>query len=179
MAALQATWAIERVEVAEAEATLPDLVRLLQDAVGSGASLGFWRPLGDSEAERYWRNVFADLREGRRILLIARQAGAVVGSVQLELVGKPNGRERAEVQKLMTLLTARRQGIGRALLTAIEGEALALGRTLLVLDTRTGDAAEMLYRRHGYTEVGCIPGFVVEPDGTRNATTIFYRRLAN
>jgi len=178
MATMQPTYTLQRIEATEAEALLADLTRLLQDAVESEASLGFWRPLDDTEAEDYWRGVFADLRMGKRALLVAWQNGAVVGSVQLELAGKPNGRMRAEVQKLMTLRAARRQGIGRALLRDIEREALARGRTLLVLDTRTGDAAEKLYRSHGYTEAGRIPGYTIEADGSRGDTTIFYRSLS-
>lgn len=183
------TATIARVGAGEAEELLPGLVALLQDAVESGASLGFWQPLGAEEAERYWRGVFAEVEAGARTLLVARREdeqaaagmaddGAVVGSVQLApALGKPNGARRAEVQKLMTLRAARRQGIGRALMHAIEREALAQGRTLLVLDTNTGSDAETLYRTHGYTEVGRIPGYTVERDGSPRSTTIFYRHL--
>jgi GNAT superfamily N-acetyltransferase len=50
----------------------------------------------------------------------------------------PNASHRAEVQKLLVLRSWRRQGIGLALMTAIEQAARQTGRSLLVLDTRLG-----------------------------------------
>lgn len=38
---------------------LPQLIDLLRDAVESGASLGFWHPLSDEDAERYWHGILA------------------------------------------------------------------------------------------------------------------------
>jgi GNAT superfamily N-acetyltransferase len=72
---------------------------------------------------------------------------------------------------------ARRHGIGAALLLAAEAQALALGRTLLVLDTASGDA-ERLYARHGWQRCGEIPGYALFPDGRPCATTIFFKSLA-
>jgi len=69
--------------------------------------------------------------------------------VQLALATQPNAQHRAEVQKLMVHTRARRQGIGQALMTAVEVIARAAGRTLLVLDTRRGDGSEQLYLKDG------------------------------
>jgi ribosomal protein S18 acetylase RimI-like enzyme len=52
----------------------------------------------------------------------------------------------------------RRKGIGRAMMMALENEARAAGKTLLVLDTREGDSSNDLYRALGYREAGRIPG---------------------
>ena len=52
---------------------------------------------------------------------------------------------------------ARRQGLGRALMLAAEGEARRRGRTTLVLDTRQGDPSEILYRSLGWQLGGTIP----------------------
>lgn len=73
--------------------------------------------------------------------------------------------------------SARRHGLGRALMHAIEAEARSARRTLLVLDTRSGDAAESHNRVLGYTEAGHIPAYVREPDGSHNSTTIFYKHF--
>jgi hypothetical protein len=59
----------------------------------------------------------------------------------------------------------------------VERQALAEGRTLLVLDTVTGDDAERLYDRLGWTKVGVIPGFALYPDGRPCDTTVFYKAL--
>jgi GNAT superfamily N-acetyltransferase len=71
---------------------------------------------------------------------------------------------------------ARRRGIGAALMRAAEQTALECGKTLLVLDTASGDA-ERLYERMGWTRVGVIPGYALWPDGGLCETTYFYRHL--
>ena len=61
---------------------------------------------------------------------------------------------------------------------AIESIARELGRTLLVLDTRSGDNAERLYRKLDYVEVGVIPSYAQNAAGAFNATVIFYKSLS-
>lgn len=167
---------IKRLDAEAATTLAPQLVELLRDAVASGASLGFWSPLDEEMARTYWGDVFADVARGHRRLLAALRDGELLGSVQLDLPTKQNARRRAEVQKLMTHRRARRQGIGRALMRAIEQVAYDEGRTLLVLDT-AGAEAERLYRSLGYQEVGVIPHYTVEADGARLATMVFYKSL--
>ena len=49
---------------------------------------------------------------------------------------------------------------------------------LCLLDTRTGDVSEALYRGVGFEKAGVIPDFAFDPDGTtRHATTYMYRYL--
>ena len=169
--------AIEQLTADQAAAIQPELIELLQDSVASGASIGFLPPLGNDEASAYWAGVIAELAPGALMLLVARQAGAVVGTIQLALAQRPNARHRAEVQKLMVHTRARRQGIGQALLTAADAAARQAGRTLLVLDTRAGDPSEQLYLKHGYTRVGDIPQYARSANGQLHATAIFYKLL--
>jgi GNAT superfamily N-acetyltransferase len=157
---------------------LPQLIGLLQDAVDSGASVGFLAPLSDVDAHQYWTKIFAQVSQKGRIVLAAIYEGAIVGSVQLELASMPNAWHRAEVQKLLVLQSWRRLGIGQALMTAIEQAARQERRQLLVLDTRLGDAAERLYARMGYMRVGVIPKFALSSAGTLDTTVIFYRDLS-
>ena len=157
---------------------LPQLIGLLQDAVDSGASVGFLAPLCDDQAQQYWTKVFAQVGDGTRIVLAAVRNGAIVGSVQLDLASMPNASHRAEVQKLLVLRPWRRQGTGEVLMTAVEETARQAGRQLLVLDTRLGDAAERLYARMGYRRVGVIPKFALNSAGGMDATVIFYRDLS-
>ncbi|MOA63582.1 Acetyltransferase [compost metagenome] len=73
----------------------------------------------------------------------------------------------------------RRRGIARALLAEAEALAGRRGRSLITLDTRTGDSAEPLYASMGYRTVGTIPGFSRDPRdvGKLDATTIMYKQL--
>ena len=166
---------------AEARALLPQLHRLLQDAVESGASVGFLPPLPVGEAEDYWQSVVAAIEAGHRVLLVARQPGTgdLLGTVQLDLATRPNSLLRAEVSKLLVHTRARRQGIARQLLEALEVQARQLGRSTLVLDTRHGDGAEVLYQNMGYQFVGAIPAYFINHDGQPHATAVYYKLLAD
>src|SRR5579859_4782031 len=104
---------VDELDAEQAQTALPELIGLLQDAVASGASIGFLAPMSDGEAEEYWRHVIDNVAGGACLLLVAHKANAVVGAVQLALETRPNGRHRAEVQKLIVLQQERRQGIGR------------------------------------------------------------------
>lgn len=162
----------------EVAALLPALRDLLQDAVASGASVGFLPPLGDAEADAYWLGVVAALREGSRLLLVARDhAGTPVGTVQLDLPTRANGLHRAEVSKLLVHRRARRQGLGRALMLALEGAARDLGRSTLLLDTRDGDPSCRLYEGLGFARVGVVPQYARSADGTLHATAFYYKLL--
>jgi ribosomal protein S18 acetylase RimI-like enzyme len=156
---------------------LPDLANLLVDAVNSGASLGFWAPLSQADAILYWREVLQGLVEGNVVLLSVEEDGRVVGSVQLVLSDRQNGSHRAEVRKLMVHTDFRGRGLGRALLASAHVEARYRGRHLLILDTRSGDAAETLYESMGYRRAGVIPGYTVERDGSTRDTTFFFHVL--
>lgn len=169
---------IERVRADAVEDALPGLVSVLRDGVESGASIGFLPPLADGEARAFWREVLTEVVYGTAVLLLARQGDEVVGTVHLALATKPNARHRAEVRKLLVVRRARRQGIARQLMLAIEDEARTEGRTLLVLDTKQGDAAERLYRDLGYIEAGIIPYYARNAEGTLDPTVVFYRVLA-
>lgn len=169
---------IQQLDAAQAEAVLPDLIALLQDAVASGASVGFVDPLTSAVAASYWQEVLIAMRKASRLLLVAQHDGQVAGTVQLDLVSKPNALHRAEVQKLLVLQQARRHGLGRQLMLALEPLARQHGRSLLVLDTREGDHAEELYRSLGYTAIGAIPAYARNPDGTFAGATFFYRLLS-
>jgi GNAT superfamily N-acetyltransferase len=156
----------------------PALTALLQDAVGTGASLGFLPPLAAREADRYWDSVAAEVADGSRVVLVAAEAdGGIVGSAQLELATRANARHRAEVAKVMVRSGARRRGIGRALMLAAEAEARRLGRTTLHLDTRQGDPSEALYRGLGWQVAGAIPAWAESASGGLDATVFYFKLL--
>ena len=150
---------------------------LLLDAVAHGASVGFVMPLADTVADAYWRDVAEAVEAGSRILLAGWRDHVLVGTVQLDLCMKPNGSNRAEVQKLLVHSGARRAGVGSSMMQAAEMQALALRRGLLFLDTEAGSSAEALYARLGYTRVGELPEYCATPSGAWRATAIWYKTL--
>jgi len=140
---------IEFLEINEIGDYEEDLSLLLEDSVNNGASIGFLAPIEMNEVVNYWREVNHKLANGNSRLWIAMQEGKIVGSVQLSLVSKKNGAHRAEVEKLMVLTTARKQGIATLLLNELENFSREIGLRLLVLDTREGDVSELLYSKIG------------------------------
>lgn len=93
------------------------------------------------------------------------------------LCERPNGLHRADVAKMLVHPEARGRGIAKALLAALDARAAALGRWLLVLDTRRGDVAEGLYPKVGYRRVGVIPCFAEAVAGGFEDTVYFYKLL--
>jgi GNAT superfamily N-acetyltransferase len=124
-----------------------------------------------------YREVAKSVAAGDTVLLAAFLDGAIVGTVQVQFISKPNQRHRVEIAKMLVHRSARRRGIGAALLRAAEAEIVAAGRWLAVLDTATGGDAERLYRKLGWLECGVIPDFARWPEGGLCGTTIFYKRL--
>lgn len=154
------------------------LIALLLDAVEHGASVGFLADLDVQAADDYFAQVEAALLDGSLLLWVAHERGHVLGSVQLSLCQKPNGLNRAEIQKLLVLSEARRRGIARLLMQAVEQEAATRKRGLLYLDTEAGSDAEQLYRHLGYQCIGGLPDYACGPDGTYRANAIYYKTLA-
>lgn len=147
------------------------LTRLLVDVVGDGASIGFLPPLDSHRARVYWSTVLGD--DVR--LWVARVDGQVVGSVQLHLCAKQNGKHRAEIAKLMVHPSQQRKGIGRSLMLLAEAHARQEKRTLLVLDTREGDPSNLLYQSLGYVEAGRIPHYAESANGELDASIFYYK----
>lgn len=168
---------IERLDGSDIRAGADDLAHIMVDCVAKGASLGFLKPLDPADALAFWQAVAHEVDEGITICLAAVFDDAVVGSVQIRLVLKPNQPHRAEIAKLMVSPDMRRRGIGTMLMAFAEAEARAAGRTLLVLDALKGTPAEALYHALGYRPAGTIPNYALFPDGEMGDTTIFYKEV--
>ncbi len=169
-----------RIEIASETAArqhLPRLNALLINNVDSGASIGWLPPMQAAAAEAYWQSRIPEIGAGSRVLLFAWEDETIVGSAQLGLEQRENGTHRAEVQKVMVHTDYRRRGIARQLMRALEDQAVQHKRSLLFLDTSEGDPAEQLYLAMGYTRLGEIPEYVINPDGSLHGTVIYYKIL--
>ncbi len=168
---------IRRLDAAEVHAQLDGLAAILVDCVEGGASVGYMAPFSHQEACEVYDAYAEDVERGRRLLLAAFAEGTLVGTVQVVFAPHPNQPHRADIARMLVHRSARRRGIGQMLMEHAEREARAQGKTLLVLDTVTGDAAERLYARLGWTRVGVIPGFALYPDGRPCDTTVFWKAV--
>lgn len=151
------------------------LAQLLVDVVRGGASVGFLEDLTVAEAEQWWQGHLQ--RDGQTVLVAREEGGAVLGTATLVLAPMPNGRHRGEVVKLLVSPAARRRGLGRLLLEALEETAGEAGRTLLVLDTVTDSPAQRLYASAGWQVVGVVDDYAAMPDGSLAQTTYMSKRL--
>lgn len=170
-------WKIQELKTTPSLELFSQLVELLQDAVASGASVGFLAPLPTAEARNYWMASLEEVARGDRVVLLAIEGNGLAGCVQLLLSTRANARHRAEVQKLIVHSQSQKRGLGRTLLQAIERVAEQKGRTLLLADARQGTPGERLFNTAGYKPVGAIPRFQRGPKGQFDSTVIFYRDL--
>lgn len=133
--------------------------------------------LTKAEAESFFEGVVEGVERGDRILLAAFLDSKLVGTVQVVFPWPPNQPHRADIAKLLVARPARKQGVAQRLMEHAEEASRLAGKTLLVLDTVTGDNAERLYARLGWTRVGVIPNYALFPDGSWCDTTIFWKQL--
>ena len=169
---------VRRLGADDAAACAPALADVLLDCVHGGASVSFMWPLPRAKALAFWQGVADGVARGERVLLVAEDAaGGIVGTVQLVMAMPDNQPHRADVAKMLVHRRARRQGVAQRLMAAIEAEARAEGKTVLVLDTVTGGDAERLYARAGWQRVGSVPNYALMPDGALCATTFFHKPL--
>ena len=168
---------VQRLDAAAAHAAIPRLAEILVACVDAGASVSYLPPLARDTALAFWTRSASAAALDKRVLLAGWVDGVLAGTVTLDLDTPPNQPHRAEIAKLLVHPAARRHGLARRLMARLEAEARSAGRSLLVLDTRAGDAAEPLYRAMGYTEAGRIPGFALSGEGTYDATIFFWKHL--
>jgi GNAT superfamily N-acetyltransferase len=166
---------IRRFDPATDAALLPGLAAIMAEAVAGGASIGFMAGFSTAEALAWWQTRLGD---PGWLIMVALDAMGVAGTVSLLPATMPNQLHRADVAKMMVAQRCQRQGVGAALLTAVETLALAMGRTTLVLDTISGSTAARLYERGGWQRVGEIRDYALMPDGAMAPTTVYAKILA-
>lgn len=168
---------IGRCALPPAETDLRGLAALLVQAVEAGEAVSFLSPLTADAASAFWR-VAVERLPSRGAVLLARDAQGLAGTVSLVPAWAPNQPHRAEIVKLLVHPRCRGRGLGARLMSEAEAAARREGFDLLTLDAKRGTAAERLYRRLGWTPVGTIPDFALDPDGlTKHDAALFYKRL--
>nr|WP_216593412.1 GNAT family N-acetyltransferase [Rossellomorea aquimaris] len=160
-------------ELTMIESHLGELSELLISVVDDGASIGFLSPLDRSTAMDYWQNAL----DQTIILLVSKMENQIVGTVQIHLCAKQNGKNRAEIAKMMVHPQFRQKGIARRLMQKAEERAKEEGRTLLVLDTVEGASSNHLYTSLGFLQGGRIPDYAASPFGELEATIIYYKQI--
>ncbi len=174
-------YTIEKLPAEVTPREFDELGALLRDAVEHGASVGYILPLDPADVAAFWKRVIADRAVSGRLIWVAREEPGrnIIATAQLAPETKPNGRHRAEVQKVLVHSSWRRRGLATALMREVESAAARRGLSLLFLDTSEGrGGAQALYERLGYIHAGGLPNFALDPDSTPAANLIYYKLLA-
>eukprot|EP01037_Dinobryon_pediforme_P009692 gene9692-9756_t len=166
-----------KLDIAAGASAARGLGRILKGCVDQGASVSFMPPFSVADGEAFYRRKARDIAAGTRVLLAAWAEGVLAGTVMLDFDMPPNQPHRGDLQKLLVSPDCRRRGVARALMEAAEMHARQAGRRLLVLDTADGGGAEVLYRALGWQQVGVIPDFAYNPNGSMSATMLFYKQF--
>jgi GNAT superfamily N-acetyltransferase len=162
---------IVELDAAGVERHVDELGQLLLDAHAANMALGLAAPLTREVAEETWRTLSG-------VLLAAVEDGVVVGAVNIAPTSTPNGRHRAEIQKLAVRADRRGCGIGAALLDAAADRARLLGLRLLWLTTHADTRSDSFYVARGWTRSGVIPEWSRAPDGRYATNAFFHLRLS-
>jgi GNAT superfamily N-acetyltransferase len=162
---------IVELDAAGVERHADELAQLLLDAHASNMALGLAAPLTREVAADAWRSLSG-------VLLGAVEDGILVGAVNLAPASTPNGRHRAEIQKLAVRADRRGAGVGGALLDAAADQARRLGLRLLWLTTHADTRSDHFYVARGWTRSGVIPEWSQAPDGRFATNAFFYLPLS-
>jgi GNAT superfamily N-acetyltransferase len=161
----------------EVRAAAGELAQLLLDAHDANMALGLAAPLTPEHARKVWDDTAAKLDQRRHLLLVAREDGRVVGTVQVVRADAENGGQRAEVQRLAVSAERRGQGLGRQLLDAAAERARGMGLRLLWLTTHAGTGSDRFYAAVGWSRLGTVPSYSARPDGTPAGGAFYYLEL--
>lgn len=138
---------------------LEDLCDAAHQAIVDGSGFGWIKAPPRHVMESFWRGV---LLVPERRLFVARLDGVICGSVQLVRPPRNNEAQAFAAQLLSHFVApwARRRGLGRRLVQAVEAAARGAGVEVLNLDVRaTQTAAIALYEALGYERWGTHPAY--------------------
>jgi len=143
------------------DADFADLSEAAETAIIDGGGFGWLAPPPRDVLERYWRGVTL---VPERELFIGRLDGAIAGSAQLVRPTRNNEARAATVTVTAHFVApwGRGQGLGRALMLAVETAARQAGFWFLELDVRaTQEAAVKLYESLGFERWGTNPNYAM------------------
>ena len=92
---------IRLLDETQARLAIPALAEVLSDCVEGGASVGFMQPYPPESALPYWSGVADAVAAGDALLMVAEEAGRILGTVQVGVAQMPNQPHRGDLKKLL------------------------------------------------------------------------------
>lgn len=153
------------------EATSRRLIDVWVDVSNAGGAVGFAPPpplVTAADVAPVAEVAFGAIRSGRDHIVVAYDAGTIVGFAFLEHRPGPLFRHWATIKRLQVHPGAQGRGIGTALLGACHDFGRELGLESLHLTVRGGTGTEAFYGGYGYELIATIPDAIrLSPDDTR------------
>ncbi|CEJ84514.1 hypothetical protein VHEMI03498 [[Torrubiella] hemipterigena] len=175
-----------RFDPAEHSAAIPYLAAIHASCITQDRTIAtFLPPLSHDKLLTWWKQRIAEINDGTRVMYLLLDADTtgklkgpeIMGVVMLYMPPSETGPFRGIVEKLLVHKSFRGRGGARALMDALEADALERGRGLLLLDTETDSPAEAVYTKLGWTELGKVPKYGISPTGELKDGTFFYKQL--
>lgn len=145
------------------------LVELWVAVTDAGGAVGFRPPVDEVTVGPTVDALLRQLDDTPDRAIVARAVdGAPVGLVVVVPGAAPRFAHRVTLRRLMVHPRLQGTGLGGRLLRAAHALAVAeFGADLVVVEVRDGLGLDGFYARHGYLEVGRIPGGLAFEDGDR------------
>jgi GNAT superfamily N-acetyltransferase len=135
-----------------------ELVEVWVAATNAGGAVGLLPPTDAAAAAELAEPLWRRVERGQDALVVGRVDGRVAGWFVLVDSGFVLHRHWRTLKRLQLHPELQGRGHGSALLAAADDAGRRLGLDALHLTVRGGTGTEQLYTRHGYREVGRLPG---------------------
>lgn len=142
-----------------------ELVEVWVAATNAGGAVGLLPPTDSARAQELAGPLWQRLLAGADALTIGRVQGRLAGWFVLVDSGVVLHRHWRTVKRLQVHPDLHRRGYGSQLLLAADRAGRRQGLAALHLTVRGGTGTERWYARHGYREVGRLPGALRISDG--------------
>ncbi len=154
---------------AELAAQRSALIDLWVAVTNAGGAVGFRPPVDGPTVVPVVDELLRELAGTRTRAIVARDVrGAVVGLVLIAPGPPPRFAHRVTLRRMMVHPDLQGTGVGGRLLMAAHDLAVAeFEADLALVEVRDGLGLDGFYLRHGYREVGRIPGGLRFEDGDR------------
>jgi len=150
---------------APTEELLGALVRVWVDVTEDGGAVGLSSPAEPDDARALAEAHLDGVASGREDLVVAFEAGRVLGFGFLELNGQGVLCHWAAIKRLQRHPRARGRGVGAAVLTELEAASRDRGLLMTTVTVRDGTGYERFYLDRGYRLDAVLPDRLQLRDG--------------
>lgn len=155
-----------------------ELTVLWAKVTNSGGSVGFVAPVTLEDVRPHTVAILSRVIDGSDTLVALTKGEQIVAWCVLAANDSPPRQGWRNVRHVQVDPECQGEGLGGRLLQAVEAVARGvLELEALSLKVRTGTGAEEFYRRHGFVEVGRLPGAVKVAENDYRDDIIMWRRL--